>query len=664
MCKFQKSNSENKGLSEIFVEFLQGLTNDKYLGEEKICRHAKHVLRAYMKLNIANKFTKSPKYDLKTCQTFESPDICSISPTRATVSPVSSDSLDSCNTYLASLRPRNYLSSDLEREITCKFARLNKSLNEGYDSMESPDQFIDFDYQKDYIPSDQNTAETRSCHSLYRIVTNSTSIFPHNSDEGMKKLNNALREDKLRRISTHSSRTWPSAVTSHLQGLDIFLKIATYIPPAKRSNGSLRLSIGSCYRPHPSKIHYGGEDAHFYDDNIMCIADGVGEWANFGINPRAFADELVAGVNIAATSMFNVIKDKNINNSIKSSVKSKDAILVNRNLNVEDTDESTLKSDKSEYIYNEKSKTHLGLAEKSTQLKFADYSLQENNIKEKIEIDDLSINLDPNKKYSVKNEFNVTTYNNEVSTRVELIEPLNNSLIYAQYFLEEGYRNTKSFGSSTILVAYFDTLMSNLGISYLGDSGIIILRRIPDTFRMGIVYRSIVQQHSFNCPYQLSKLPQKEDFPLLQKRGLLQFIKLVQNRSDVPQDLPAHTIKKSLNLMEGDLVIIGTDGLFDNLFDYEICSILNGAVSPYEASSLFLDASLATSSQNIAIALTNAAFIKSLDPKAKTPFNKQWASDNSKSLPFCNIGGKLDDITVVAAWVVASNIGVSKMKSF
>jgi protein phosphatase PTC7 len=35
---------------------------------------------------------------------------------------------------------------------------------------------------------------------------------------------------------------------------------------------------GSCYIPHPEKRHRGGEDAHFYNSNMLVVCDGVSSW--------------------------------------------------------------------------------------------------------------------------------------------------------------------------------------------------------------------------------------------------------------------------------------------------------------------------------------------------------------------------------------------------
>ncbi|KAK6924329.1 hypothetical protein RJ641_010529 [Dillenia turbinata] len=53
-----------------------------------------------------------------------------------------------------------------------------------------------------------------------------------------------------------------------------------------RGDRTLKLVSGSCYLPHPDKEDTGGEDAHFIciDEQAIGVADGVGGWAEVGIN--------------------------------------------------------------------------------------------------------------------------------------------------------------------------------------------------------------------------------------------------------------------------------------------------------------------------------------------------------------------------------------------
>jgi hypothetical protein len=58
----------------------------------------------------------------------------------------------------------------------------------------------------------------------------------------------------------------------------------------------LRLLSGSCYLPHPDKEETGGEDAHFIcvDQRTIGVADGVGGWADLGVDAGQYARELMS----------------------------------------------------------------------------------------------------------------------------------------------------------------------------------------------------------------------------------------------------------------------------------------------------------------------------------------------------------------------------------
>jgi protein phosphatase PTC7 len=48
--------------------------------------------------------------------------------------------------------------------------------------------------------------------------------------------------------------------------------------------------------PHPRKAHRGGEDSYLVSsptNSTIAVADGVGGWESKGVNPRAFADEIL-----------------------------------------------------------------------------------------------------------------------------------------------------------------------------------------------------------------------------------------------------------------------------------------------------------------------------------------------------------------------------------
>ncbi|CEO97044.1 unnamed protein product (mitochondrion) [Plasmodiophora brassicae] len=168
---------------------------------------------------------------------------------------------------------------------------------------------------------------------------------------------------------------------------------------------------------------------------------------------------------------------------------------------------------------------------------------------------------------------------------------------------------------------------SCLHIANLGDSGVLVLTRkahgtavdhinedvellhprqnaIPPTFR--ILYKTVDQLHRFNCPFQL---------------GL--------ESSDAPEvaSVSAHT------LHPGDLVVAGTDGLWDNLFKHDIVRLADTTDDPQELAFV-----IATTAQRRSA--------KTRGPKA-TPFAVAAAEAG-----IIFEGGKLDDITVVVGRVV------------
>ena len=44
--------------------------------------------------------------------------------------------------------------------------------------------------------------------------------------------------------------------------------------------------------PHPEKAYKGGEDALYANNEILSVADGVGGWADQGIDPANFSRKL------------------------------------------------------------------------------------------------------------------------------------------------------------------------------------------------------------------------------------------------------------------------------------------------------------------------------------------------------------------------------------
>jgi len=190
-------------------------------------------------------------------------------------------------------------------------------------------------------------------------------------------------------------------------------------------------------------------------------------------------------------------------------------------------------------------------------------------------------------------------------------------------------------GSSTACITVIDTDTGILQSVNLGDSGYVILRQGK------VAYRSAETTHYFNAPYQLAVIP-----PELEGRGHI---------NNVPEDGTVTT----LQLEYGDLVVLGTDGLFDNLFSSDIETEAE-ATCPADFDKLLEKPSnsqpaLKAYTNAFAGALVRRARTKAQDRKAETPF-----STEAQKVGLKYKGGKMDDITVVVALVTTKSAPKSK----
>ncbi|PIN14576.1 Serine/threonine protein phosphatase [Handroanthus impetiginosus] len=179
--------------------------------------------------------------------------------------------------------------------------------------------------------------------------------------------------------------------------------------------------------------------------------------------------------------------------------------------------------------------------------------------------------------------------------------------------LLEAYKKTRhAEGSSTACIV---SLAGDLlRAANLGDSGFIVIRRGK------IFYKTEAQQCGFNHPYQIGRRHSKS----------------IGNNPDEAEDIV-------LVAEVGDVIIVATDGLFDNVFKEDIVTMvefcLKEKYSPPEV---------------IAYALALAAREKSLQKDTTSPFGvaAREAGVGRHS------GGKYDDVTVVVAYVFyASQFG-------
>lgn len=160
-------------------------------------------------------------------------------------------------------------------------------------------------------------------------------------------------------------------------------------------------------------------------------------------------------------------------------------------------------------------------------------------------------------------------------------------------------------GSSTVALIVVDSRAGVLRSASLGDSGYMVFRGINSDSPYK-VYGTPQQEHEFGLPYQLGH----------------------HANSDAPGDALVH----DMNLQRGDVIVVGTDGLFDNLGEMAMVSLLQQSRQPWMAAG----------------ALVHAAFDISVDPDAASPWSR-WATQEL-NMPY--VGGKQDDITAIVAEVL------------
>jgi protein phosphatase PTC7 len=162
------------------------------------------------------------------------------------------------------------------------------------------------------------------------------------------------------------------------------------------------------------------------------------------------------------------------------------------------------------------------------------------------------------------------------------------------------------------------------------------------------------QQHSFNAPYQLSKIP--GDALPLTMREKVDTNKIKDIKNQFWSDSPSQADTYELRVMEGDICILGTDGLFDNLYLDDILDIVDQFMTATSKSRLPLTR---TQANYLAQRLSKAARTRSKSVNTVSPFQtkcnefltQSHASNSSDAESELWKGGKRDDIGVVVAFI-------------
>ncbi|KAJ6301676.1 hypothetical protein OIU77_015899 [Salix suchowensis] len=166
--------------------------------------------------------------------------------------------------------------------------------------------------------------------------------------------------------------------------------------------------------------------------------------------------------------------------------------------------------------------------------------------------------------------------------------------------LLKAHSKTAATGSSTACVVSLEG--DRLCYANVGDSGFMVFRG------KRLVYRSPTQQNYFNRPFSLGNWAGEGKRP----------VSVFLGEFDVEQ---------------GDVVVAGSDGVFDNLFGSEIEEILQES----EGESW---------PQDLAWSIATVASMNSVSQEYDSPFAIAAESEGIE-----HVGGKIDDITAIVALI-------------
>ena len=169
-------------------------------------------------------------------------------------------------------------------------------------------------------------------------------------------------------------------------------------------------------------------------------------------------------------------------------------------------------------------------------------------------------------------------------------------------------------GSTTACIATIDTAHGVMRTANVGDSGFMLVRGDPG--KREVAHRSPHQEHEFGRPFQLGH----------------------HDASDAPRDAMLTTFP----LEPGDVIVMGSDGLWDNLSEGEILAVVEQTLrsTGYQRG---MGAESREAAARASGAVVSAAYAASMDKRRTTPYSLA-ATEN---FDMVYSGGKKDDITAV-----------------
>jgi protein phosphatase PTC7 len=245
-------------------------------------------------------------------------------------------------------------------------------------------------------------------------------------------------------------------------------------------------------------------------------------------------------------------------------------------------------------------------------------------------------------------------------------------------------------GATTACVCVVDAHRRELSASNVGDSGFVVLRRVDgDTSKASsahpaanggttaaidasdsykgwrTVFTSPQQLVYFNCPYQLGRAPSAA---VPGTAGAAASSSTSESAADaIKFHTPADAVNLRVPLVAGDIVVLATDGLFDNC---EAGEVLRTAVDAVEhddraassastssssagVSTSFVGHTHANGAGTVAHKLLALAHAHSLNRDRDSPF-AQLAKEN---MILWRYGGRPDDITVLVCRILGDGDG-------
>jgi protein phosphatase PTC7 len=201
--------------------------------------------------------------------------------------------------------------------------------------------------------------------------------------------------------------------------------------------------------------------------------------------------------------------------------------------------------------------------------------------------------------------------------------------------LKEAYLETESMGSTTVLLAALDNstrihgkLHPMIAVLSIGDCELLMLRRTSGRqSELEAVFHTEMQRIDYNVqtPLQLARVDARIDQDFDESVAL----EVIEEGSAV------HCV----SAYEGDMLILGSDGVFDNLFLDEIVAICNHYFKPAKPGSdhVPIDPSLLREASERIVKNSHGKSDSTRGIFADAPIGK---------------GGKVDDTSVIVAEVV------------